>query len=558
MIPIETHRRFLRSLGSELPLEIDEKSLKNFNLSIGCPDGRSHTLPKDVSESVVRGYCDAMILRGRYHDESLHQSLAEKSPDLQSYRDLMECNRVIAIGSLQYSGMRKNLQEAFRFYLKHLPFDSPEIFEIFNIFQQSMLENCADISHFIPSQKLSLLKKNLYEQALFHQTLEPIYKQWSELFWKKDVVPISSRSEESAAIDSEDSESFVPMDQNSGESIDMDTEKRFVSESPFFEVSRQWMLSNGCIRLHTSYGIFTNAYDELLSPFDLLDKNELQSLYLLLKKQYRNHQQNLQRCVSDFQRVFMAKSRQILSSSHEGSIDLRSLTQIIANPLREHSYQSIQTHFEKNIAISILIDSSGSMRGKRIVLSALCADFLIRLFAQCQISCEVLGFTTTDWQGGQPKSEWNHQKMPMHVGRLNSLRHLIYQPFDGIEKNQCHGLGLMMKESLLKENIDGEALLWAHNRLVLRKEPQKILLVICDGLPVDGATLIANHRDLLSAHLKHVIGMIESYSPVQLIGIGIEHQVQDYYQNHIELDSPEELGPSLINRLMKVILRPYV
>jgi cobaltochelatase CobT len=233
----------------------------------------------------------------------------------------------------------------------------------------------------------------------------------------------------------------------------------------------------------------------------------------------------------------------------EGILDAARLARVVVNPAQSLSYKVERDTEFRDTVVSLLIDNSGSMRGRPISIAAISADILARTLERCGVKTEVLGFTTRAWKGGQSRERWLSEGRPPQPGRLNDLRHIIYKKADEPWRRARKNLGLMMREGLLKENIDGEALLWAHNRLIGRAEERRILMVISDGAPVDDSTLSVNSGTYLEKHLRHVIGWIESRSPVELIAIGIGHDVTRYYERAVTIMDAEQLGGTMVEQL---------
>lgn len=302
-----------------------------------------------------------------------------------------------------------------------------------------------------------------------------------------------------------------------------------------------------------AYAVFTKTYDEIIEATDLCDTDELSKLRLLLDKQLRHLQGVIAKLANRLQRQLMAKQRRSWNFDlEEGILDTARLTRVITNPEAPLSFkQESETEF-KDTVVTLLIDNSGSMRGRPITIAAMCADILARTLERCGVKVEILGFTTRAWKGGQARDKWIQEGKPPRPGRLNDLRHIIYKAADAPWRRTRRNLGLMLREGLLKENIDGEALLWAHSRLLGRTEQRRILMVISDGAPVDDSTLSVNRGNYLERHLHDVINWIETSSPVELLAIGIGHDVTRYYRRAVTLNDAEELGGALTGKLAEL------
>jgi cobaltochelatase CobT len=303
-------------------------------------------------------------------------------------------------------------------------------------------------------------------------------------------------------------------------------------------------------RREPDYKIFTTAHDEVVSPEELAETEELDRLRAYLDQQLSNLSSVVSRLANRLQRRLLAQQNRAWTFDlEEGMLDAARLTRVIVDPTAPLSFKQEEDTEFRDTVVTLLIDNSGSMRGRPIMVAAVCADILARTLERCGVKVEILGFTTRAWKGGLSREDWIKAGKPPNPGRLNDLRHIVYKSADAPWRRARRDLGLMMKEGLLKENIDGEALLWAHQRLLGRAEQRKILMVISDGAPVDDSTLSVNTGHYLERHLRAVIGQIESLSPVELIAIGIGHDVTRYYRRAVTLVDAEQLGGAIVENL---------
>ena len=302
-----------------------------------------------------------------------------------------------------------------------------------------------------------------------------------------------------------------------------------------------------------NYSIFTTDFDEIIEAKDLTTPDEAIRLRAQLDNLIKPHLATIGKLANRLQRLLLAKQNTNWNFNlEEGILDTARLHRVIAEPGHPLSYkQETETNF-KDTVVTLLIDNSGSMRGRSISLAAICGDIIGSTLERCQIKTEVLGFTTKHWKGGESKQKWISEGSFMNPGRLNDIRHIIFKSADNSWRRARKYFGAMLKEGLLKENIDGEALTWSHDRLIKRNEERKILIVISDGAPVDDSTLSANREDYLDNHLKKIIAQIETESPVELQAIGIGHDVSKYYNNAITINRAEELGEVLLEELTKL------
>ena len=301
------------------------------------------------------------------------------------------------------------------------------------------------------------------------------------------------------------------------------------------------------------YKVYANSFDEVVSASDLCDDEELTRLRAYLDKQLSNLQGVVARLANRLQRRLMAQQNRSWDFDlEEGILDTAKLMRVVIDPMHPLSFKMEKDTNFRDTVVTLLIDNSGSMRGRPITVAATCADILARTLERCGVKTEILGFTTRAWKGGQAREKWLAAGKTANPGRLNDLRHIIYKAADDPWRRSRKALGLMMREGLLKENIDGEALIWAHNRLLGRPEQRRILMVISDGAPVDDSTLSVNSGNYLERHLRQVIGDIEGKSPVELIAIGIGHDVTRYYKRAVTIVDAEELGGAMTEKLAEL------
>ncbi|MFZ0729785.1 MAG: cobaltochelatase subunit CobT, partial [Methylovirgula sp.] len=301
------------------------------------------------------------------------------------------------------------------------------------------------------------------------------------------------------------------------------------------------------------YRAFTKKFDETIAAESLCEPEELDRLRAYLDKQLQNLSSIVGRLANRLQRRLMAQqSRSWEFDLEEGVLDPARLSRVIIDPQQPLSFKREKDMDFRDTVVTLLLDNSGSMRGRPITVAATCADILARTLERCGVKVEILGFTTRAWKGGQSREAWLQAGKPPSPGRLNDLRHIIYKAADAPWRHARKNLGLMMREGLLKENIDGEALDWAHRRLLARPEQRRILMTISDGAPVDDSTLSVNPGNYLERHLRHVIEEIETRSPVELIAIGIGHDVTRYYRRAVTIVDAEELGGAMTEKLAEL------
>ena len=304
---------------------------------------------------------------------------------------------------------------------------------------------------------------------------------------------------------------------------------------------------------NNNYSIFTTEFDEVIEAKDLTTADEAIRLRTQLDNLIKPHQTTIGKLANRLQRLLLAKQNTSWNFNlDEGLLDTARLHRVIAEPGHPLSYKQETENNFKDTVVTLLIDNSGSMRGRSISLAAICTDIIGSTLERCQIKTEVLGFTTKNWKGGDSKQKWINSGSSINPGRLNDIRHIIYKSADNSWRRARKYFGAMLREGLLKENIDGEALSWSHERLFKRNEDRKIIIVISDGAPVDDSTLSTNGEEYLDNHLKRIISYIENDSPIELHAIGIGHDVTKYYKNAITINRAEELGEVLLEELTKL------
>ncbi len=361
-------------------------------------------------------------------------------------------------------------------------------------------------------------------------------------------------SEQSASEDMQEADGETDQAEMEAQSIDSeDVEDQDADQQEDGEEPWRPQLPFSSTSNEDFYKVYNNKYDEMISANDLCDVEELTRLRAYLDKQLANLQGVVARLANRLQRKLMAQQNRSWDFDlEEGILDASRLMRVVIDPMHPLSFKMEQDMEFRDTVVSLLLDNSGSMRGRPITVAATCADILARTLERCGVKVEILGFTTKAWKGGQSRETWMASGKPVNPGRLNDLRHIIYKSADEPWRRARKNLGLMMREGLLKENIDGEALIWAHNRLLGRREQRRIMMVISDGAPVDDSTLSVNSGNYLERHLRQVITDIETRSPVELIAIGIGHDVTRYYKRAVTIVDAEELGGAMTEKLAEL------
>jgi len=540
--------------------------------------------------NAVRGMGDEFALRMRYHDDAVHQRLAPRGGPAQEMFQWIEDARVAAIGSLRMEGVAQNLDASLEVQCQQAAFDTitteaeaPLSVAVGLLVRQRLTgrelppsaENVVqfwrDYVEDHAGSDLDRLKEVLHTQDQFANVCRSIIDDLG-LMTELDEPPESEQDDQDTESMDEGADSdseFLPedvvlddenmADENSeGESAmmemdaDMDMDDLGAEADPD-EAPMQMPDDSGRIRVDVNYHAYIEEFDEVIRAEELCESDEMIRLRALLDQQLVPLQHATSKLANRLQRKLMAiQNRTWEYDLEEGLLDSSRLTQVIIDPMNPLAFKQEKEMQFRDTVVSLLIDSSGSMRGRSITIAAMCADILGRTLERCSVRVEILGFTTRAWRGGQSRERWIAEGKPSNPGRLNDLRHIIYKSADDPWQRTRRNLGLMMREELLKENIDGEALIWAHNRLVTRHEQRKVLMVISDGLPVDNSTLLVNPSNYLEQHLKYAIDVIENHSPVELIAIGIGHDVTHHYRRAVTITDAEQLGGAMTDQLAEL------
>jgi cobaltochelatase CobT len=559
------------------------------------PEPARRLSPQEAA--VIRGNADAMALRLACHDEGMHRRLAPEGQAARAVFDAVEQARVEAIGSRRMAGVAGNItamlddryhrgnyheitdradapiEDALAMMVRErltglrVPPAARKIVELW----RPWIEEKA-------GKDLDRLGESLEDQRAFARNIRDMLVHL-EMAEETEGEPDDSEDQdenesEQQSEQSQDGESDerseserAEMEQSEQASEEVEEGMSESSEGPTGEMpdemdetegddpaeARRPPTSSANERRAPDYKAFTARFDETVEAETLCDAEELDRLRAYLDKQLGHLQGVVARLANRLQRRLMAQQNRAWEFDlEEGALDPARLIRIVIDPFQPLSFKREKDTNFRDTVVTLLIDNSGSMRGRPITVAATCADILARTLERCGVKVEILGFTTRAWKGGQSREAWLQAGKPANPGRLNDLRHIVYKGADAPWRRARRNLGLMMREGLLKENIDGEALDWAHKRLLGRPEQRRILMVISDGAPVDDSTLSVNPGNYLEKHLRHVIDEIENRSPVQLIAIGIGHDVTRYYKRAVTIVDAEELGGAMTEKLAEL------
>jgi len=540
----------------------------------------------------ARGAADALAVRLRYHDPKLHVARAPMSDsDARAVFDALESARVEALGAKSMDGIRANLRDLAEARVRldaitraRTAEEVPLATAVGLLARQRLtgdeppqaaragLDLIAPWIEEKAGAELDALALTIDDQAAFAtlsrrllEDLDLAADQPSDE--EADEGGDEDQGEEAGADEADDAEAEGEAggdmemrseetereegeDESADSEADVEDGEATAGQEGADQARANAQRRNWLDEPVTDYKPFTTRFDETVMAGELCDEEELTRLRAYLDQQMTSLGGVVTRLANRLQRRLMAQqARSWDFDQEEGMLDAARLARVIVTPGHSLSYKIERETEFKDTVVSLLIDNSGSMRGRPISIAATCADVLARTLERCGVATEILGFTTRGWKGGQSREQWLSEGRPPNPGRLNDLRHIIYKRADEPYRHSRRSLGLMMREGLLKENIDGEALLWAHARLLARPEERRILLVISDGAPVDDSTASANGGTYLEKHLRQVIGWIESRSTVELAAIGIGHDVTRYYARAVTIMDAEQLGGALIEQL---------
>ncbi len=590
----------LRAMSGSPELEVSFASERPSLVGVGetakarLPEPARKLSPREAA--IVRGHADSMALRIACHDANVHKRLAPKGQEARTIFDAVEQARVESIGARRMEGVAANLgamledryhrgayaevtdradaplEEAVALMVRErlsglkIPPAGQKIVEVW----RPIIESRA-------GRELDQLSDSIENQRAFskvvHKLLASLDMMDQEALDHDDTGEEAGDEEpndkpQEAEADGEQSDSGSAMEMESAEGADDDIEEGEMDsaeapagdfpddgeEGDADEASESKRQPTTAIQdMRGDYKAFTTKFDEMILAEDLCEPEELERLRAYLDKQLQNMSSIVARLANRLQRRLMAQqNRSWEFDLEEGMLDPARLSRVIIDPQQPLSFKREKDTNFRDTVVTLVLDNSGSMRGRPITVAASCADILARTLERCGVKVEILGFTTRAWKGGQSREAWLQSGKPVNPGRLNDLRHIIYKSADAPWRRARRNLGLMMREGLLKENIDGEALDWAHQRLLGRPEQRRILMMISDGAPVDDSTLSVNPGNYLERHLRRVIEEIETRSPVELIAIGIGHDVTRYYRRAVTIVDAEELGGAMTEKLAEL------
>jgi cobaltochelatase CobT len=549
--------------------------------------------PEDAA--LVRGEADSAALRLRHHDGSLDANVRPRSQEAREIFDAVEQARCEALGMRRMCGVAQNLDAALEEQYRVRGLNRAQsredvpLAEALRLMAREAMtgvplpastRSAVDLWRPVLGseilQDIKELSRRAGDQAQFAEKVRDMLQHLDIDIGLEDELEQDDDQQQQQNEDSEQDNSGTQTDGDESaetpttlDGEDSDGDQSDTADPQAAEADSEMMEGEGeddpgrpgqlpelfghNNQANAPYHAFTTDFDETIEAEELCDPDELTRLRQLLDQQLAHLQGVIARLANRLQRRLLAmQTRAWDFNLEEGMLDTARLARVIVNPMHSLSYKQERDTEFRDTVVSLLIDNSGSMRGRPITVAAMSADILARTLERCGVKVEILGFTTRMWKGGQARERWIGAGKPPNPGRLNDLRHIVYKGADAPWRRARKNLGLMLREGILKENIDGEALLWAHNRLIGRPEQRRILMVISDGAPVDDSTLSVNPGNYLERHLREVIAYIENRSPVELLAIGIGHDVTRYYRRAVTIVDAEQLGGTVMEKLAEL------
>ena len=529
----------------------------------------------------IRAETDSRALKIRYSNKKIYEKNLPTNSTSKFLYNLSEKIRYEQIGSNNLKGIKKNLLNNYELkqkFTKKNQLKSKEDVKVGEAFELYLLKNFLNVKlNKLSKQilnywnkefdekiknKINFLKKNLYDQEVYSS----IFAELIEEMNINENIDENEENDQKEQEKSENNDGQNHQSENEQENNKLETDQTGLDAEYDFDNQKideslldidsdsengQKVIQKNINNINKSlYKVYTEEFDQVAKAEKLESNEEILRLRKNLDQQLTGFQDLITKLANKLQRRLLAKqNRSWEFDLEEGQLDSSKLPRIIMNPFNSLSFKKEKDLEFRDTIVTLLIDNSGSMRGRPITIAAICADILSRTLERCAVKVEILGFTTKNWKGGQSREKWNVTKKIPNPGRLNDLRHIIYKSADAPWRQSKKNIGLMLKEGLLKENIDGEAILWAYNRIKKRKEERKIIMVISDGAPVDDSTLSVNSGDYLEKHLKQTVKFIEDKTDTEILAIGIGHDVSRYYSKAIKITDVQELGDVMFDQL---------
>ena len=583
---VEKFKQALTSTAKVISDDVNLKDKSNDNKSSDKFDFFQLDNLNSKSDFIkARAETDSSALKIRFSDKEIFNKNLPSNPSSKQLYSIAERIRYESLGGKMLKGIKKNFTENYNQIINLKRKDQLEskddvpVIEAFELYMLNKFHNIKlnsltqkmlnfwkeDFDKYI-NDHIDFLKENLEYQENYSSKFSKILQEM-DIFQNEnnDETQENEQDDNKQNPSNEDdgSDNEENKDQKKDEETDVSLDSDYdvddykldeqLVDTESDQMSKENVIQKKFNEINIEYKIFTNQFDEITKAENLENSDEAIKLRKTLDQQLIGFQDLITKLANKLQRQLLAKQNRAWNFDlEEGLLDSSKLPRIIMDPFNSLSFKKEKDLDFKDTVVTILIDNSGSMRGRPITIAAICADILSRTLERCSVKVEILGFTTKNWKGGQCRELWNKKGKPKMPGRLNDLRHIIYKSADTHWRQAKNNLGLMLKEGLLKENIDGEAISWAFNRIKKRKEERKILMVISDGAPVDDSTLSVNSGDFLEKHLKKIVKHIEDKSEIEILAIGIGHDVSRYYNRAIKITDVNELGDVMISQLSKL------
>ena len=538
----------------------------------------SNLLKKKIDVKNYRGVADFLALNLKYHNDTIYKKFKPKDIVSGELFDALEETRIITLGSIYMKGIASNLRTRIEFFCKKNQFNKIKKRNNSQITRAiKLLSSEYFLKEKLPKNTLSFIKlwkpiiipliienlieikKELNDQAKFsEQSLEIIKKIKKFCEKKKDLEKQKKKLNKKKTYSKKNKEEELEKINSSfffDKEIDYKEKNLKQKIQKKKNLKKNEFLNNAISKINEDlkYKIYTNKFDKIIKAEEYCKKNELLQLHNQLLKESKDTFLTIKRLAKKLQNKLLVINKSFWNFDLEdGKINNSKLSKIITNYNFKKIYKNFEEKKIKDTIVTLLIDNSGSMRGKPIQTAAICSKIISKILEKCSVKVEVLGFTTKEWKGGKSRENWIANDMPQKPGRLNDLMHIIYKTPEDTLKKIDHNFALMLKDGLLKENIDGESLLWALTRIWKRNEERKILMVISDGAPVDDSTISTNSSNYLEKHLKRIIKFIENKTNVEIIAIGIGHNVNKYYKKAVTINDPDQLGGTMIKNFLEL------
>ncbi len=572
----------VKSISNQEDIEVvfGSKNTNTDKITINLPELEKNSL--DINFLKVRAFADSEALKARHSDKNILMSYEPKGNISKKLYSISEKIRYEKLGSEEFKGIKSNIDKYYQEKISNIDLKQSEN-KMVEAFENYLRVNILNLKNnrevdkefkpfkkdfdFKLKNKFKILSESIDNQSKFNSLIANLISEMNidEDIEnpKNDKVDDNKENKENKSKENEKS-SKESKQENQEMSIDAgvpdidNLSEDSNNKEETVEVEDSSMKTDYKRKREKNFGdqkykVYTEEFDEIVKAEDLENEDELNRLRQNLDQQLLQLKNFISKLANRLQRKLLAKqNRSWEFDLEEGTLDTSKLTRIIIDPFNSLSFKKEKDVEFKDTIVTILIDNSGSMRGKPISVAAICADILSRTLEKCLVKVEILGFTTKHWKGGMSREKWMNNEKPNFPGRLNDLRHIVYKSADTPWRQAKKNIGLMLKEGLLKENIDGEALRWAYKKMSSRKEERKILMVISDGAPVDDSTLSSNSSDFLETNLKNVVKWIEKNSQIELLAIGIGHDVTRYYSKALKIADVQDLGDAMINQLTEL------